>query len=386
MRLFVVAESPPTTDPVGGNGSTMITAEVLARLPDDIDLHLVYFADRPQPPDARVLARASRVTRLPVRAGRTALLTQPVTRLPRATWQRSGANAAIVREAAAHDVTYLHGLHTFAPLADLTGPVVVNEVDPWSDYWTERASEGRGPSAWYDRLQARRARRLEALAAERAAAVVVVSPTDAARLRSRHGGTVVALPNGTSRPGAGRGGAAPEPGTIAFVGTLDYPPNVEAVTRLVRDVLPRVRPQVPGVRVLLAGRRPAEDVLALAGPDVEVLGDVPDVADVFARAQLAVYPGRTGRGTKNTVGEAVGAGCPVVASVESARGHELGAHLRVGATDEELAAAVSELLGDPQALRRAREACAEASSVLFGWDEVAARYVQLFRAAARRDG
>jgi polysaccharide biosynthesis protein PslH len=382
VRLLVVSESPPTTDPVGGNGSTMIVAQLVPRLPDDVRLHLAYFEDRPQPPDRSVLARADEVTVLPVRNGRAALLAQPTTRLPRATWQRAGSRARLLAEAARNDVTYLHGLHTLAALGGLTGPVVVNEVDPWSDYWFERARERRGPSRWYDLLQARRARRLEELAAARASSIVVVNHADADRLRARTGGTVVAIPNGTSRPEAPVGRPEPEPETIAFVGTLDYPPNVEAVTRLVRDVLPIVRRSVPDVRVLLAGRRPPEAVQQLAGSGVEVLGDVPDVGAVFGRAQLAFYPGRTGRGTKNTVAEAVGAGCPVVASVESARGHATGEHLRVGSTDEELAAAVTALLLDTTAARRAREATGAASATLTDWDQAAARYVDLFRAAA----
>jgi glycosyltransferase involved in cell wall biosynthesis len=375
----VVAESPPTTDPLGGNGSTMILAHVLPRLPEDIELRLAYFADRPQPPDAAVLDRAAQVTRLPLRDGRAALLAQAVTRLPRATWQRAGARSLVRGDA---DVTYLHGLHTFAALPRVSGPVVVNEVDPWSDYWAERAREGSGVGGWYDRLQARRARRLEVLAARRAAAVVVVNPADAIRLRARTGGNVVAVPNGTSRPEAPEGAREPEPHTIAFVGTLDYPPNVEAVTRLVLNVLPLVRSRVPAVRIVLAGRRPSEAVRALAGPGVEVLNDVPDVGAVFGRAQLAVYPGRTGRGTKNTVAEAVGAGCPVVASTESARGHAIGEHLRVGDSDQDLADAVVALLTDPAAARRARSACSEVSGQLTDWDDVAARYVEIFRSAA----
>jgi glycosyltransferase involved in cell wall biosynthesis len=110
---------------------------------------------------------------------------------------------------------------------------------------------------------------------------------------------------------------------------------------------------------------------------------VSDVTAVFDRAQLAVYPGRTGRGTKNTVAEAVGAGCPVVASVESARGHATGEHLRVGRTDQEIADAVVALLADPDSARRARAACLTASTSLADWDTAAARYVELFRQAAR---
>lgn len=383
MKLLVVAESPPTTDPIGGNGSTMILAEVLPRLPHDVELHLAWFTDRPQEPDAAVLERARTVTRLPVRSDRWAVLAQPVTRLPRATWQRAGARAEVHRLATVADVTYLHGLHTFAALPGLPGPVVVNEIDPWSDYWAERARSQKGLRALYDRVQAARARRLEGAAARQAAAVVVVNEADAVRLRARTGGTVVAVPNGIARfaPATPAATSAGER-TAVFVGTLDYPPNVEAVTRLVRDVVPLVRTRVPDLRVVLAGRRPAEEVLRLAGEGVEVRADVPDVASVFRQAGVAVYAGRTGRGTKNTVAEAVRAGCPVVASTESARGHTPGAHLLVGDADADLADAVTSLLTDPGALTAARQAALAASASLGDWDDVAARYVDLLRSAA----
>jgi glycosyltransferase involved in cell wall biosynthesis len=358
----------------------MITAEVLSRLPPDVELHLAYFADRPQLPDRAVLDRAARVSVLPVRDGRLALLAQPLTRLPRASWQRAGSRRVVHEWAREADVAYLHGLHTFPLLDRLPVPAVVNEVDPWSDYWTERGRGRRGPAAWYDRWQAVGARRLERLAAARAAAVVVVNEADAQRLRERTGASAVALPNGTTRPRADA--SAREPATVVFVGTLDYPPNVEAVTRLVCDVLPLVRARVPAARVVLAGRRPTEAVQALAREGVEVLGDVPDTAAVLARGQAAVYPGRTGRGTKNTVGEAVAAGCPVVASVESARGYATGEHLRTGASDGEIADEVVRLLTDPEVADRARAACRARSADLTGWDEVAARYVELLRSAA----
>jgi glycosyltransferase involved in cell wall biosynthesis len=386
MRLFVLAESPPTTDPVDGNGSTMITAQVLPRLPADIELHLAYFADRRQEPDAAVRDRARRVDVLPVRGTRAALLAQPITRLPRATWQRAGALPQVREWSAQSDVAYYHGLHTFFALRHSPVPVVANEIDPWSDYWRERSRGRRGPSAWYDRIQASRAARLEELAARHAASLVVVNEADADRLRQRTGARAVAIPNGTARhrpEGTGDGAAAT---TLAFVGTLDYPPNVEAATRLVRDVLPLVQRSVPDATVVLAGRRPAPQVLDLAGPSVDVLGDVPDVGAVFAGARVAVYPGRTGRGTKNTVGEAVGAGCPVVASVESARGHATGEHLRTGSTDEEIARAVVELLVDPDAARRAREACVIAAVAQTNWDDVADRYVAVLRTAADSRG
>ena len=381
MKLLIVAGGPPTTDPAGANGSTMITAALVPHAAVG-RAAVVGLVRAGGPASRRRGARPGRRGRRAARAvGQGGVPGPAGDQAAAGDLAASGRPRAGAWTAPDRDVTYLHGLHTFAALPDLTGPVVAHEVDPWSDYWTERAEGRRGPGASVARLQAARARRLEALAAQRADSLVVVNQADADRLRARTGGNVVAVPNGTARPTSATD-EAPEPDTIAFVGTLDYPPNVEAMTRLVRDVLPLVRRRVPGVRLLVAGRRATPEVQALAGPGVELLGEVDDVSAVFRRAQLAVYPGRTGRGTKNTVAEAVGAGCPVVASVESARGHAPGAHLRTGETDQEIAEAITGLLTDPAEARAARVACGSAALALADWDDAAARYVELFRRAA----
>jgi glycosyltransferase involved in cell wall biosynthesis len=394
VRLLAICESPPTSDPRYGNGSTLISARVLPLLPPDIEIHLAYFADRPAPPDPPVLARAASVHRLPLTGPAAGVLTTPFTRLPRATRARAGARGALVRLATRCDAAYVHGLHAFGVLPLGRLPVVVHEIDPWSDYWADRAGTRRGRlglgvwRAWYDRLQAARARRLEARTSATASAYVVVNPQDANALSARLGREVAAVPNGVAFAGApSRNGSLVEPALVGFVGTLDYPPNVEAVTRLARRVFPLVRRQVPAARLVIAGRRPTQEVLALVGDGVAVLPDVPDVQDVFARLAVAAYVGRTGRGTKNTLVEALALGCPVVCSPESARGVVPGPHLLQAGDDTGVAGQITRLLLD-----RAARALAEAEVRAFAgrmqtWPEVAQRYAELIKEAkTHRDG
>jgi glycosyltransferase involved in cell wall biosynthesis len=381
MRLLVVAESPPTTDPQHGNGSTMISAEVLSRLPDDVELDLVYFRDRPADPDQRVLDRARSVVALPLRPGWQGWASLPLASVPRATWLRAAPEDRLRARADGADVVYLHGLHV-APLGRrLRPPVVVNEVDPWSEHWRERAQRSGRLGGAYDRLQARRAEALEQDIARWAACSVVVNTADAARLAARTGGHVVAISNGIS-------GDLVEPSDgsrqVAFVGTLDYPPNIEAVHRLVDEVWPRVQGRVPDARLVLAGRRPTQEVLALGRSGVDVLGGVDDVGTVFGASAAAAYVGVTGRGTKNTVAEAVSAGCPVVASPESARGHRLGEHLLIGDGPDELADLLVQLLTDPRRQAAARASAARAAEEAGGWDDASRQYVELLRRCARR--
>ena len=385
MRVLAVCESPPTLDPAEANGSTLIPAQVLPRLSADVEVDLLWFQDRAAPPDRAVLARCEVARALPLRPGRLALAAQAGTRLPRATWQRAGHSDLVRRLGARADVVYLHGLHVFghAVAVAQAAPVVVQEVDPWSQYWRQRAHERRGPAAAYDASQARRAERLERQVAAVATEYLVVSHRDAEDLGRRLGRKVVAVPNGVERRAAEAAGAsAEECDLLVFVGTLDYPPNVAAVHELATQVLPLVRRERPGARLLVAGRRPTDAVRALEGAAVQVVGAVDDVHEVFSRAAVAVYPGRLGRGTKNTPLEALAAGCPVVATPEAARGLPQGDHLLLGREPIELAAHVLALLADDGRRRALRRSAAAAVRDLPPWEETASRYEQLLRGAA----
>lgn len=383
----MVCESPPTLEPGAANGSTMIPAHVLPQLPSDLEVDLAWFPDRPAQPSPAVLDRCDTVVRLRLRAAPTALAAQPLTRLPRATWQRAGADADVLRLAERADVVYLHGLHTFSCATRLPVPFLAHEVDPWSHYWAERGAGAGALHGAYDALQARRARRLEHTAGAAAARYVVVNAADADRLGRELGRPVDAVPNGVELERlTPRDGQQVDSELLAFVGTLDYPPNVAAVEELCRDVLPLVREQRPSVRLVVAGRRPTAAVRALQGEGVLVLGQVEDVRDVFAQALVAVYPGALGRGTKNTVLEALAVGCPVVCSPEAARGAPEGEFLRLGRDAGELAAHVLGLLADPPRVQKAGAAAARAAHALPGWDAVAQTYAGLLRASAALPG
>ena len=67
------------------------------------------------------------------------------------------------------------------------------------------------------------------------------------------------------------------------------------------------------------GAQPAPAVRAIAGPDVEVTGEVPDVRPYVAAASVVVAPLRIARGVQNKVLEALAMGVPTVATHEASR-------------------------------------------------------------------
>ncbi|MFC7552348.1 TIGR03087 family PEP-CTERM/XrtA system glycosyltransferase [Pseudoroseomonas wenyumeiae] len=109
---------------------------------------------------------------------------------------------------------------------------------------------------------------------------------------------------------------------IAFTGTMDYRPNIEAVSWFAREVMPLLRQGAgPAPEFFIVGANPAPQVRALAAlPGVHVTGPVPDVRPYLAHAKLAVAPLRIARGIQNKVLEAMALGRPVVASAAAFEG------------------------------------------------------------------
>jgi GT2 family glycosyltransferase len=188
------------------------------------------------------------------------------------------------------------------------------------------------------------------LAAIRAADVTAaVTDTEAAMIREAEPAAhVVVLPNVHELPAEPPAGFA-ERHDLLFIGGFDHDPNVDAVHHLVRDVLPRVREQVPA-RLWVVGSNPPPQILAHHGDEVIVTGYLHDVADYFRMARVFVAPLRYGAGMKGKIGHALSMGLPVVTSTVGAEGMSLedGRHALIRDDAESFAGAVVELYRDQQ--------------------------------------
>jgi len=257
---------------------------------------------------------------------------------------------------------------SLASYLDLPGlrdvPAVVDLMDVDSQKWRDYADKNGGLRRLVYATESARVRRLERRLADRARALVVVSEAEAALLRDFCPGEVVrAVPNGVDleyfRPAAEVGSGC------AFVGALDYWPNVDAALWFCREVWPRVRQRCPAAVIRLVGRRPTQEVSRLAEvAGVELVGQVPDVRPFVERSAVAIAPLRVARGVQNKVLEGMAMGRPVVASPQALQGlgHRNGLPVLEARTAEEWAEHLSSLFADPsrcEALGRAGRLYAE---------------------------
>jgi glycosyltransferase involved in cell wall biosynthesis len=111
--------------------------------------------------------------------------------------------------------------------------------------------------------------------------------------------------------------------TYVFTGTMDYPPNVDAVVWFATKILPLIRRIVPTAQFYIVGNGPSPEVQRLAQIDgVFVTGRVPDVRPYVAHATAGVAPMRIARGIQNKVLEAMSLGKPVVLTSGALEGIE----------------------------------------------------------------
>ncbi len=162
-----------------------------------------------------------------------------------------------------------------------------------------------------------------------------------------------------------------DPNTIAFVGRMDYFPNVQAMVDFCSDVLPKIQAGHPGVKLTIIGADPTSAVQNLANiPGVTVTGTVPDVRPYLRGAAVSVAPLSVARGTQNKILEALALGVPVVSSQLAGRGFDAvpGEHFLSAATAEDFAAQTLRLLTDAGERRRFAEAGRARMESHHGWD------------------
>jgi glycosyltransferase involved in cell wall biosynthesis len=194
------------------------------------------------------------------------------------------------------------------------------------------------------------------------------------------GRNVVVVPNAVALPATLS--ALPSEPTVMFIGSFDYPPNVEAAVRLVYRIMPLVRQRVPDATLLLAGKGSEELPSARADvPGVEHLGFVPNLDSLYARSKVICCPISNGGGTRVKLIEGAAQARPMVATRVGAEGLDFidGEEILLRDDDEALAAACVQLLQDDALCLRLGEAARRKAVRLYDGHNIQKEVVRLMR-------
>ena len=289
--------------------------------------------------------------------------------IPMAAWGPS-LDDAIVDEFGDIGFDALHAFRlSMAPLAlslrrrlKECRPAMFLDIDDYESKATMRSARlqrHRQGRQWYlaERLEAVKYRRLERRLLPRFDCVFTCSEPDRREILADYECSRVAvLPNTAPMPDPlTREESADETGdgafTFLFVGTLDYPPNADAIEFFCTEILPCIRERTDRpFRVAVVGRSPPPEVKALARhAEVDVVGEVPTVGPSYAAADAVIVPIRTGGGTRIKILEAFSYGTPVISTTVGAEGIEAvdGKEIVIADDAKAFAAACARLMSEP---------------------------------------
>ena len=146
---------------------------------------------------------------------------------------------------------------------------------------------------------------------------------------------------------------------ILHVGTMYWPPNIDAVQWFVSEVYARIRSRRPDIAFDVVGTKPPGRItrLHLSGDSIHVAGYVADLTPFFERAGVFVVPLRAGAGMRVKILEAMARGVPVVTTRLGCEGIEVehDRHVLLADSAAEFADATLRILNDRDVGRRLAE-------------------------------
>ena len=191
----------------------------------------------------------------------------------------------------------------------------------------------------------------------------------------------VAIPFGIDIPDTPLSAVGSDEPRVLFVGGYMHPPNSDAALRLLRSIMPAVRRRLPGLRLILAGADPGQEMLGAAGPDDLITGTVAETMPFLRDASVVALPIRLGGGMRVKLLEAMAAGKAVVTSRLAAAGLDLsdGVQVVFAESDEEFCDAIVRLIGDAGERGRLGAEARRWAVRNLGWDGRVRRFESLYR-------
>jgi glycosyltransferase involved in cell wall biosynthesis len=368
------------------NGLRLAVGALLEELQGRHDVRYVGYrmADQPAPRSGSAI-RLIDPPRRPLRG--TTLVRAMLRRRP---WEAdrlaAGLRNVLIEEVHAFKPNVVHIMYwALAGLGDSLSGVgsVLTAFDAWHlnvASMIERANPLRRPLI---RAEVNHVRRFEASEFQHFGRVVVVSEQDKVALHELNPSLDISvIPNGVDTRFFEKVSVVRDPSRIVFTGTMNHPPNIGAARFLARRVFPRVRALEPNAQLVIVGRDPDPDVVALSALDgVEVTGEVSDIRPWLRGSRVFVCPMLSGTGIKNKLLEAMASELPCVATPLALQGLATrpGMHVLVGESEDELAGHILRVLADDALAQRLGRAAYEYVRATHSWRSVAESYESVYQ-------
>jgi glycosyltransferase involved in cell wall biosynthesis len=167
-----------------------------------------------------------------------------------------------------------------------------------------------------------------------------------------------------------------------FLGSLDWRPNLDAVTVLLDQIFPRISRHLSAARLWLVGRNPPAWLTDRVRREsrVELHENVPDVRPFLWRCSALAVPLRIGGGSRLKILEAAACQCPVVSTGVGAEGLDFvpGRHYRRADTPEAMAESLRECLASPDGSRAMSQSGRDLVLQTYSWDTLSKKLERIW--------
>ncbi len=252
--------------------------------------------------------------------------------------------------------------------------------------WQRHAEHASGLRQMYFRLQAKRMFECERQVCQSVAHVIAVSRKDSDQMKQLFGVKHVSeVSTGVDLDYFQRPSQTTREYDLAFVGAMDWLPNIDGIRYFTSEILPLIRQKRPGTSLVIAGRNPVPEIRAFAEDDplIHVTGTVPDVRPYLWNSAVSIVPLRIGGGTRLKIYEAMAAGVPVVASTVGAEGLAVTHGTDICLADEPAVFAeyCLQLLAVPEKYSALSAAALRLVNEKFSWEQVGSHFERILETA-----
>jgi sugar transferase (PEP-CTERM/EpsH1 system associated) len=180
---------------------------------------------------------------------------------------------------------------------------------------------------------------------------------------------------------------AEAPNTLVFTGSMDWLPNEDGIFYFAEQILPRIRQQVPDVKLCVVGRKPSRRLQELSRRQnyITITGWVEDVRPYLAEGALCIVPLRIGGGTRLKIFEAMAMEKAAVSTTIGAEGLpvENRKNVLIADGEEDFARTCVELLGNAALRNRIGSEARRLVCAKYGWAKIADTFTEALQRVTR---